>query len=443
MGFKNFKINVIVRLGIILGLMAILFYFLFLNEKYLRSIYVAAVLIFAIGELLRYIDKRNREVNLFLSSLLNDDYSLTFSNSDKGKSFSSLYQTMNAINSKFEKLRSDKEVHSRYLQTLVEHIKVGIISFDSSGKIHLVNQAFKDLFNNQTLRPNSYLTGLDPEFVELFRNLKPDVNLVKKLFSPGGQLRLSLKAAIFKLENEEFKLISVQNIREELEEQELMAWQKLIRVLTHEIMNSVTPISSLSSSLHNLVKDKPCDESLKTKLINGLEAIINRSKGLMKFTEAYKTISRMPPPVFTPVKSEDFIKRVEMLCKMITKDLDLELEIEADPDPWVFYIDTGLLDNVIINLVKNSMEAMDSSRQARLSISLKHSNIGKTILELKDNGRGMNEEIMSEIFVPFFTTKRNGSGIGLSLSNQIIRSHGGIIQVSSQPGEGATFIIIL
>ena len=222
-----------------------------------------------------------------------------------------------------------------------------------------------------------------------------------------------------------------------------MAWQKLIRVLTHEIMNSVTPISSLSSSLHNLVKDKPCDESLKTKLINGLEAIINRSKGLMKFTEAYKTISRMPPPVFTPVKSEDFIKRVEMLCKMITKDLDLELEIEADPDPWVFYIDPGLLDNVIINLVKNSMEAMDSSRQARLSISLKYSNTGKTILELKDNGRGMNEEIMSEIFVPFFTTKRSGSGIGLSLSNQIIRSHGGIIQVSSQPGEGTTFIIIL
>ncbi len=443
MGFKNFKINVIVRLGIILSLMAILFYFLFLNEKYLRSIYVAAALIFAIGELLRYIDKRNREVNLFLSSLLNDDYSLTFRGSDKGKSFSSLYQTMNAINSKFEKLRTDKEVHSRYLQTLVEHIKVGIVSFDSSGRIHLVNQAFKDFFNNQTLRINSSLTGLDPEFLEIFRSLEPDVNLVKKLFSQGGQLTLSIKAAIFKLENEEFKLISIQNIREELEEQELMAWQKLIRVLTHEIMNSVTPISSLSSSLHNLVTDKPCDDFLKTKLLNGLEAIINRSKGLMKFTEAYKTISRMPPPVFTPVKSEDFIKRVEMLCKMITKDFVLELEIGANSDPWVFYIDTELLDNVIINLVKNAMEAMDSSRQARLSISLKHSNTGKTILELKDNGRGMNEEIMSEIFVPFFTTKRDGSGIGLSLSNQIIRSHGGIIEVNSQPGEGTTFTIIL
>ena len=400
-------------------------------------------LLFAIGQLFWYIDKRNREISLFLSSLLNDDFSLSFSDFSKGKSFSALYRVMNDINSKFEKLRSDKEVHSQYLQTLVEHIKVGIVSFDSSGRIHLVNQAFKDLFNIQGLRPNSFLTDLDKEFVDVFRNIKPDENLVKKVSFPGGHITLALQTTIFKIEDEEFKLISAQNIREELEDQELIAWQKLIRVLTHEIMNSVTPISSLSSSLHSLVTTKPYNESVKSKLVGGLEAIINRSDGLMKFTEAYKTISRMPPPVLKPVKSEDFVNRVEMLCEMIIKDLDIALETYVDPKSWTFYIDTELIDNVIINLVKNAIEALEGISQPRINIFLKHSNLGKTSIEIKDNGKGMTEEVMNEIFVPFYTTKREGSGIGLSLSNQIIRSHGGTIHATSLPGKGTTFTIVL
>ncbi|MDX2445103.1 MAG: ATP-binding protein, partial [Bacteroidales bacterium] len=361
----------------------------------------------------------------------------------KGKSFNALYEVMNTVNSKFEKLRSDKEVHVQYLKTLVEHVKVGIVSFDSVGKIHLVNQAFKDIFNLQNIRHNAFLTDLDKDYVEIFNSMKPDENIVKEVSFPGGHITLALQATVFKIENEEFKLISAQNIKEELEQQEIMAWQKLIRVLTHEIMNSVTPISSLSSSLHSLITNKTYNEDVKSKLVNGLEAIINRSDGLMKFTEAYKSLSRIPPPILKPVSSVDFMDRIEMLCNTVKKDTKLELKTHIDPKPWVFYIDQELFDNVIINLVKNAMESMSDKSNHEIEIYLRHSIRGKTILKIKDKGIGISEDVMNEIFVPFCTTKREGSGIGLSISNQIVRSHGGTLSAKSELDEGSEFTITI
>ncbi len=443
MGFKSFKINVIVRLGIILILLSLSIYYILVEHKYLRAIYAGIAFLVTVVELFWYIDKRNREINLFLSSLLSEDFSLTFSDLRKGKSFRSLYETMNSINSKFEKLRSEREVHSQYLLLLVEHIKVGIISFDSSHKIHLVNQAFKDLFNLQGLGPNSSLEELGSDYTHILSGMKPDENIVKKFPFPGGYSTLALQATVFKLENEDYKLISAQNIKEELEEQEVLAWQKLIRVLTHEIMNSVTPISSLSSSLHSLVTKNAYDDSVKSKLVVGLEAIINRSEGLMKFTEAYKSLSRIPPPVLKPVKSDEFMLRVEKLCSSINEKSKVDISTYVGPDPWVFYIDLELFDNVIINLVKNAMESMKENKNPKIKISLIHSRKGKTVLEIKDYGSGMKEEVKNEIFVPFYTTKREGTGIGLSISNQIVRSHGGTISVESTLNKGSTFKIII
>lgn len=443
MGFKNFKVNIIIRLIIVFALLSLVVYFLFISQKYLRSIYAGVALLIVVIELFWYIDKRNREIALFLSSLLSEDFSLTFSDLRKGKSFNALYEVMNTVNSKFEKLRSDKEVHVQYLKTLVEHVKVGIVSFDSQGKIHLVNQAFKDVFNLPNIRLNSFLTDLDDDYAELFNSMKPDESIVKEASFPGGHITLALQATVFKIENEEFKLISAQNIKEELEQQEIMAWQKLIRVLTHEIMNSVTPISSLSSSLHSLITNKTYNEDVKSKLVNGLEAIINRSDGLMKFTEAYNSLSRIPPPILKPVSSVDFMDRIEMLCNTVKKDTKLELKTHIDPKPWVFYIDQELFDNVIINLVKNAMESMSDKSNHEIEIYLRHSIRGKTILKIKDKGIGISEDVMNEIFVPFYTTKREGSGIGLSISNQIVRSHGGTLSAKSELDEGSEFTITI
>jgi len=292
------------------------------------------------------------------------------------------------------------------------------------------------------------ITELGTEFHKLVEKIKPGERFVYKVSQKGGDISLAIHATEFKMENMRFKLISAQNIRRELEERELEAWQKLIRVLTHEIMNSVTPISSLSSSLYELVKieeeqEKPLNDKVKQRLHSGLEAIIDRSSGLMKFTEAYKTLTRIPPPDIKPIQSDELIHRIEILFKTQTEEKNIDFKAEVLSKTWSFPGDIELLDMVFINLVKNSMEALENTEEPQIRIRISKYEEKKTLIEVKDNGAGMSEEIMSQIFIPFYTTKPKGSGIGLSLSNQIIRLHGGTIAADSKPGKGSTFTIVI
>ena len=445
---RNFKFNVFFRLGIIIILMGLFSYYLFVADKYIRIFYIGFVILALVFELLWYVDKRNRELTTFLSTLLNDDFSSTFRDSKRGKSFKSLYQAMNLIIDKFHKISSDKEVQFHYLNTLVDHVKVGILSYDSEGRVHLVNQAFRELFGLSPIRKNNKITELGPEFCKLVEKIKPGEQFVYKVSQKGSNISLAIRATEFKMKDKRFKLISAQNIRRELEERELEAWQKLIRVLTHEIMNSVTPISSLSSSLYELVKideeeEKPLNGKTKQRLKSGLEAIIDRSSGLMNFTEAYKTLTRIPPPDIKPIQSDELIHRIEILFKTQTEEKNIDFKAEALSKTWSFMGDIELLDMVFINLIKNSMEALENTEEPQIRITISKYEEERALIEVKDNGAGMAEEIISQIFIPFYTTKRKGSGIGLSLSNQIIRLHGGTIAVDSKPGKGSIFTIVI
>jgi len=445
---RNFKFNVFFRLGIIIILMGLFSYYLFVADKYIRIFYIGFVILALVFELLWYVDKRNRELTTFLSTLLNDDFSSTFRDSKRGKSFKSLYQAMNLIIDKFHKISSDKEVQFHYLNTLVDHVKVGILSYDSEGRVHLVNQAFRELFGLSPIRKNNKITELGPEFCKLVEKIKPGEQFVYKVSQKGSNISLAIRATEFKMKDKRFKLISAQNIRRELEERELEAWQKLIRVLTHEIMNSVTPISSLSSSLYELVKideeeEKPLNGKTKQRLKSGLEAIIDRSSGLMNFTEAYKRLARIPPPDIKPIQSDELIHRIEILFKTQTEEKNIDFKAEALSEKWSFMGDIELLDMVFINLIKNSMEALENIEEPQIRIRISRYEEERALIEVKDNGAGMTEEIISQIFIPFYTTKPKGSGIGLSLSNQIIRLHGGTIAADSKPGIGSIFSIII
>ena len=428
--------------------MGLLSYYLFIADKYIRCFYFGFFILALVFELFWYVDKRNRELSTFLSTLLNDDFSSGFRDYKKGKSFKSLYKAMNLITDKFHKISSDREMQFQYLNTLVDHVKVGILSYDSNGRIHLVNQAFRELFGLLSIRKNNMITELGPEFCKLVEKIKPGEQFVYKVSQKGSNISLSIRATEFKMKNKRFKLISAQNIRRELEERELEAWQKLIRVLTHEIMNSVTPISSLSSSLYDLIKieeeqEKPLNDKTKQRLQSGLEAIIDRSSGLMKFTEAYKTLARIPPPDIKPIQSDELIHRIEILFKTLTEEKNIDFKAEALSKTWSFMGDIELLDMVFINLMKNSMEALENTEKPQIRITISKYEENKTLIEIKDNGAGMSEEIMNQIFIPFYTTKRKGSGIGLSLSNQIIRLHGGTITADSKPGKGSVFTIVI
>ena len=448
MANRNFRFNVFFRLAIVIVLMGLFSYYLFVAEKYIRIFYIGFVILALIFELFWYVDKRNRELSTFLSTLLNDDFSSRFRDFKKGKSFKSLFQAMNLIIDKFHKISSDREAQFQYLHTLVDHVKVGILSYDSEGRVHLVNQAFMELFGSPRIRKNNKITELGPEFYKLVEKIKPGEQFVYKVSQKGSNISLAIRVTEFKMKNKRFKLISAQNIRRELEERELEAWQKLIRVLTHEIMNSVTPISSLSSSLYELVKvgeeqETPLNDKTKQRLQSGLEAIIDRSSGLMKFTEAYKTLARIPPPDIKPIQPDELIHRIEILFKTLTEEKNIDFKAETLSKTWSFMGDIELLDMVFINLMKNSMEALENTEKPQIRITINKYEEERALIEVKDNGAGMSEEIMNQIFIPFYTTKRKGSGIGLSLSNQIIRLHGGTITADSKPGKGSIFTIII
>ena len=448
MVYRNFRINVVIRLVLIVLLLGFFSFYLFVSSNYIRSIYLGIFILLLLIELFWYIDKRNRELTTFLKSLLNDDFSSRFKDAGKGKSFESFYKTMNSITEKFHNLSAEKEIQFQYMQALIQHVKVGIISFDSEGRIHIVNHAFRYFFNIPRIRKDSLIDDLNPDIIDLLCKIQSEEKKIIKVQQKGKNISLVINATEFKLEDKQYKLISAQNIREELEKQELEAWQKLIRILTHEIMNSVTPILSLSSSLYDLIetknsKVKQFDEKLIQSLQSGLEAIVDRSTGLMRFTEAYKTLTRIPPPKIKSVRSDELAHRINTLFKTQTEEKNIGFSVELLSKPWSVQCDIELLDMVFINLIKNSIQALENKTNTQIKVRLRTTGKSKTIIEIEDNGKGMAQEVMNQIFVPFYTTKPDGSGIGLSVSNQIIRSHDGTIHVESEPGKGTVFFIRL
>ncbi|MEP2668196.1 MAG: ATP-binding protein [Cyclobacteriaceae bacterium] len=444
MVFKNFRINVIIRVLLLVLIIATLSYCL-IHQLYLRSIYVAIALIIAIGELLRYVEKTNRDLTSFLSALSQNDFTTIYSEKDRGKSFNNLYSVFNQITNKFRAISESKEAQFIFLSLLVEHIRVGILSIDERDQIHLINQSMRNYLANTTVKNLADLSGQEREIVNVFRTIRAgESQLIKKTID-GKIIPLTIHASEIRLQGQYFKLISAQDIRNELEANELEAWQKLIRVLTHEIMNSVSPIISLSSTLHNIVNENKKEEELgaeeKITLQKGLEAIKIRSKGLQYFANAYRSLTKIPQPQFQKVQFKNIIDRLTTLFKeeFNLKGIQLQLDIKSEESE--VFADAELLEQVLINLLRNAIDAVADQPQPVINVRIETS--GTSIIQIEDNGAGIDEDKIDKVFIPFFTTKKSGSGIGLALSKQIVLMHGGQISLTSKVGAGTTVEIRL
>lgn len=424
-----------------------LVYLLLISEQYLRSAYLIFLIVAIVVELIWYIERTNRDFNAFLLGLLQADFTTTFNEKAKGKSFGHLYATFNQINRKFRSISTEKEVQHLYLETLVEHVKTGIMSFDPKGKVHLMNNSVKQLLKKPHLLNIEGLKSVDSELLELLRSIKPGENKLHKVNIDNNLLQLAVHATAFKLHDTEYKLVTIQDIKNELDANELDAWQKLIRVLTHEIMNSVTPITSLTATLYGMVKDyspdsKPLDENTMNNLIEGLDVILNRSNGLQHFTEAYRNLSRIPQPKFSKVALSEIVERVVTLQKHQFPEVGFEVDVQEKNT--IVNIDPDLIEQVLINLTKNAVEALHSTKLPKIKLILGwEAKTSKMNIEVIDNGHGIPSDILENIFIPFFTTKKEGSGIGLALCKQIMRMHGGNLTVMSAEGEGASFKMTL
>ncbi len=447
--YKRFRFLVILRI-IVLTISIFLLFYLTDQTKYWVSAFILGTFIIAqIISLILFVERTNRKLAKFLQSIRHSDFVSSFSDKGMGKSFQELSNEFNEVIKQFKKNRAEKEEHFNYLQTVIQHVSIGIIAYRKDGKVDSINTATKRLLRITNLRFINDLHVVKEDLPEIFMKLKAGDKTLVKLFVEDELVQLMIYATEFRMRGEEFVLISLQNIHAELEEKEIESWQKLIRVLTHEIMNSITPISSLASTVQEMLFES-IEERLKLKAMDeddvqgvdsALRTIQNRSQGLLNFVEIYRNLTRIPKPNFRYFEISDLFNRAEDLLKPKLEKFNVQLKIRVFPADLKLTADPDLVDQVIINLILNAIDAVKETESPIIDLFSTKKDNGRTIIEVSDNGSGIKPDILDKIFMPFFTSKKTGSGIGLSLSRQIMSLHKGSISVKSKPNEGTTFTL--
>lgn len=414
----------------------------------ISSITLIILIVWQIYGLVRYVERTNRKLSVFFDAVRHSDFSSSFSDQGLGKSFDDLNQAFNEVIEAFQKTRAAKEEHFNYLQTVVQHVTTGIIVFTKNGRISMVNNAFKRMFRNSNLRFISDVEMIDNNLSELLINIKAGESELVKVFYDNELLQLSVRATEFRMQGEDFVLVSLQNIHSELEAKEMDSWQKLIRVLTHEIMNSITPIVSLSSTVKTLLID---DESVKLKseideddvesAQSALNTIERRSQSLLNFVQVYRNLTRIPKPNFRHFPVKDLFDNVEQLLLPKIKECNIQFKYRIVPPSLSLTADPDLIEQVLINLLINSLHAVQNTEQPRIQVLATAEGINHVNIAVSDNGYGIKPDNLEQIFVPFFTSKKEGSGIGLSLSREIMRLHKGNITVKSKPNIETRFTL--
>lgn len=427
----------------------LLFYLVDKTRYNVTAIILFVTIIIQVVFLIRYVERTNTRLTQFLQSIRHSDFSSSFSDHGLGRSFDDLNQSFMEVIEEFKKYRAEKEEHFNYLQTVVQHVSMGIMAFSRDGKIDIFNNSVKRLLNVRQIRFVTDLEKVKEGLPEFLLGLKAGDNTLIRLFI-GDELRqLSVRATEFRMRGEDYILVSLQDISAELDEKEIESWQKLIRVLTHEITNSITPISSLASTVREMLLDEDKDgvllKALDQEDLEGVQGAIDtiqkRSQGLLNFVEVYRNLTRIPKPNFRYFKVSEIFERSERLMKPKMKELGISCANKVFPPDLMVTADPDLVDQVIINLILNAMDAVKEMDNPEVSILATVNNNNRIVIDIKDNGNGIKPDIMDKIFMPFFTSKKHGSGIGLSLSRQIMHLHKGSITVKSKPGEGTVFTL--
>ncbi len=447
MVFRTFNSQVILRIaGIILT--GILLYTQFTGNLYLFGILLFSFLLFAqIIAFVRYLNKANEEIINFFDSIKYDDLDQSFTTIGHNEAANRLNEEFNKVVNQFKEIRREKEADFQYMRNIVQHVGIGLITFNKAGKIQLMNAAAKKLLNTSHVENVNELEEISPELVDVFFRLKTGGRDLLKLQISDDIIQLAVFAIELTLRGEEFKLVSLQNIQNELEEMEMDAWQNLVRVLTHEIMNSVTPISSLAGTVEDEIKgylgngdekNTIPDEELED-LYHAVQTIQKRSEGLIGFVQDFRNLTHIPKPKISEINAIDLLKETETLLKSEIAANNINFKAKVDPDSIVITGDKGMIEQVLINLLKNAFQAFDEQTNRIVEVSATLSDKSRPVISVRDNGSGIDEEAIEKIFIPFFTTKKRGSGIGLSLSRQIMRKHQGTLTVKSKIDEGTVF----
>jgi len=450
MTYNSFRLNCIVRTVLLAATILLLFYVVTETTLYATGFIAGLATIAQIVLLIRYIENTNRRLARFLLSIKYSDFSQTFSMGAQGSSFAELNAAFNEVISEFQKARVATAEQYRYLQTVVQHVGLGLLAFDRKGEVDLINNAAKRLLQVANLKNIKSLSTFSQPLVETLQQLKPGEKMLVKIENNGEMMQLAVYATEFRQQHRSITLVSMQNIESELAEQEMAAWQKLIRVLTHEIMNSVTPIASLASTVNTLIgkmnKTGDGDAMLISEesiddIHQATATIAKRSQGLLRFTDSFRNLSRIPQPHFQIFPVTELFDRVGQLMKDQLETAGIDLQIKVKPHSLELTADRELIEQVLINLILNAIHALADTDEKTIELGGQMDQRGRLAITVTDNGWGIADEVKEKIFTPFFTTRKEGSGIGLNLARQIMRLHKGSISVHSTPHEQTVFTL--
>jgi len=443
MNFKQYDWGLITRIALLFATMCAAA-LLLANGLPVIMAAVLIIVILLVIDLYRFTNKSRDELEQFVESVHYRDFSRHFDEKNAPVAVQPMRKGFNEINSTFKIMSKERETQYQYLQKILELVDTGIISYDSKeGEVMWMNESLKHLLNIPYLKTIHSLEKRDDLLYKEITALKPGEGKVVSITTDKNSLKVLLSATAFQTEGKVYKLVAFQNINEALDETESKAWQKLLSVMTHEIMNSVAPISSLAdtlkSRLHLSLKDLNNNSGSIDDLELGIDTIKRRSEGLLKFTETYRNLNKITNPNLKKIYVRDMFETLHRLMQPTFEQKNIELEIILKDPDLMLEADTDLIEQVLINLILNAAEAVKEVPNPRILLSAYITPNNKIIIKVADNGIGISADLMEKIFIPFFSTRKTGSGIGLSLCKQIMMLHKGNIKVQSVAGEGTAF----
>lgn len=445
--YRHFRLICLLRVAFLCATIYLFFYLLLDTEFYATLLIVGAITVWQTYALIHFVERTNRDLTRFLQAIRYEDFSQSFIGAGLGSSFNELKAAFTEVLDAFRETRTEREENYRYLQTVVQHVGIGLICYRPDGEVVLINTAAQRTLRTSSIRNVRDLAGLSERLVTTLVEMEPGEKALLKVDRDGEQLQLVVYATELRMRGQALTLVSIQNIQRELEEKEMEAWQNLIRVLTHEIMNSVTPIASLASTVKSSIaatKPQTADageNEIFEDITDAVSTIEKRSNGLLHFVQTYRELTRIPKPDFQLFPVRELFDNIGRLMQAEIRDRDLDFQVDIDPASLELTADPELIEQVLINLLMNAIQALDGREGGRISLIAKLDGRGSATVQVRDNGPGILPEVQDRIFIPFFTTKQDGSGIGLSLSRQIMRLHNGSLSVQSRPGEETVFTL--
>jgi len=445
---RNLYLQILVRVLILTAAALGLAWIIFSQAANILTLVPVVILFAVLLNTVFYLNRMNRRIFFFFDAIKNEDSSLSLPNNSHTQIEKDLNRSLLEVNRQIQRIYKENQQQEKYFQALIEHAATGMFTYNTKGFILHSNQQTRQLLGLEPFTHISQLEAVDPRLHRAVEEIHPGQKHLTTLHKDEGVVQLLIKASALLSDREELMLMSVQDIRNELDEKEVDSWRKLIRVMRHEIMNSVTPITSLSESLSGyfhaggrVKTPAQIDEKTIDTTYKGLELIHEQAQGLIRFVESYRQLTRVPEPEKSSFPVRKLLDNICILSQSFPNAKRTELVCETGPEDQELLADEQQISQVMVNLVKNAYQATEHKEGARVNISSGLNKYGRPQITVSDNGPGITDDLLDKIFIPFFTTKENGSGIGLSLSRQIMHLHGGSLKINSVPGKQTSVVL--